>query len=81
MNLSFTAEQQAALDELVQEYNLAAETELTQDEYLETVIYGLVNDKVSQNFNKSVEDLVALAKNAPYELRMEAISTVQDLLS
>jgi hypothetical protein len=48
MNLSITlnTEQTAALDDLLADYNANRNTPVTATVYLETVLTGIINDKV-----------------------------------
>lgn len=81
MNLSITlnAEQTAALDDLVAEYNTGKleAAQPTSQVYLETVIVGIINDKVKQKLNTTASQLVEAARKLPYENRLALISQAQ----
>lgn len=79
MNLTLTlnAEQQSALDDLRADYNQGRETPVSESTYLETVLLGIINDRVAKKFKDSADALVAAAKALPYEARLQLIADVQ----
>lgn len=83
MNISINLdeEQTGALDGLVADYNASREAPVTAGEYLQTVVIGIVNDRVKRNFESVASALVAAAKSAPYAKRQALIATVQSELS
>lgn len=81
LELTFDAEQLSALDNIVADYNASREQPLTAKVYLETVVAGIVDERVKRNFEAVASALVSAAKSAPYEKRLELIATVQAALS
>lgn len=83
MNLELTlnAEQLSALDDMVADYNAGRQNPVTAKAYLETVVTGLVDERVRQNFKAVADSLVEAAKSAPLEKRLQLIATVQTALS
>jgi hypothetical protein len=82
MNISITlnTEQQGALDGLLADYNATRDTPVTEEIYLQTVLLGIVNDKVAKNFESTASALVSAAKSMPYEARLQLIQEVQTKL-
>jgi hypothetical protein len=82
MNLSIqlNSEQESAANDLLVAYNKSQETPLTLEEYFQTVLIDVVNDKVAKNFEATANALVAGAKALPYESRVALIAQVQSQL-
>lgn len=83
MNISINLdlEQENALADLLNSYNNNREIPLSSEEYLQTVLIGVINDKVKSNFKETADTLVAAAKSVPYEQRLELIALVQSKLN
>jgi hypothetical protein len=83
MNISFAlnAEQTEALKELVADYNAEKTVQLNDEEYLAAVVLGIVNDKVSQMFERAASALVNASRLLPYESRIALISQVQSAIN
>lgn len=83
MNLTITlnTEETGALTDLVEAYNRNREEPVSPQVYLQTVLLGIINDKVKTNFEAAASQLVAAAKSVPYEQRLELIALVQSKLS
>lgn len=81
LELTFDAEQLSALDDMVEGYNAGRENPVTAKAYLETVVTGLVDERVRRNFEAVASALVSAAKSAPYEKRLELIAAVQAALT
>jgi hypothetical protein len=83
MNISIilNAEQSNALDDLLADYNGTQETHVDAETYLVHVITGIVNDRVTRNFEASANALVSAAKSLPYEARLQLIAEVQAKLT
>lgn len=79
MNLSITlnTEQTAALDDLVAGYNTNQQVPVTSQVYLETVLAGIINDKVKQRFDATATELVSAARQLSYESCQALIAQVQ----
>lgn len=80
-NIHLNAEQLSALDDMVADYNAGRENPVTAKAYLETVVTGLVDERVNRNFEAVASALVSAAKSAPYEKRLQLIATVQSELA
>lgn len=83
MNISVTlnAEQIAALDDLLAGYNANRDTPVTATVYLETVLTGIINDKVKQRFDATATALVNATRQLPYETRQALIAQVQSAVT
>jgi hypothetical protein len=76
--LTLDAEQSAALDMLVAEYNSGNQSaDLSAKEYLALVLTNSINDKVARNFENAVRRLGDAAKALPYEQRLALIAQVE----
>jgi hypothetical protein len=81
LSLTLDAEQTAALDDMLADFNRHRDEPLTAKAYLETVLAGCINDRVRVNFETAAQSLVAAAKSAPYEQRLALIALVQSQLT
>jgi len=81
LSISLNSEQESAANDLLADYNQSQETPLTLEEYFQTVLLGIVNDKVSKNFEATANALVAGAKALSYEDRVALIEQVQSQLN
>ena len=82
ISISLTSEQNAALDDLLAEYVAPTQSApISADTYLQTVLMGVINDKVSEKFNKAASELVKAVQEAPYPKQVEIISLVKSTLS
>ena len=61
----FDTEQQQALTDLVDSHNAAATTSLTSEQFLVSVLLGVINDKKRQNIIATGEQLLAAAQSLP----------------
>jgi len=79
MNLSIAlnAEQTAALDDLLAGYNATRQEPVTATAYLETVLTGIIDDKVKRRFDDTAAALVNATRQLPYEQRQALIAQVQ----
>jgi hypothetical protein len=79
MNISITlnTEQTAALDELLASHNAGLEAPISAEAYLQTVLLGIINDKVERQFEATANNLVKASKQLPYESRIALIAQVQ----
>ena len=75
MNISITLdeEQTDALESL----RLAYDETLTAEEYLLTVLMGVINSEVNRKFEVAAAGLVADAKSLPYQTRLGLIAQVR----
>jgi hypothetical protein len=81
ISISINAEQQSALDDLLSEYNATQEAPVDAETYLSAVLTGIINDRVTRNFEASANALVSAAKSLPYEARLALIADVQAQLN
>jgi hypothetical protein len=79
MNLSITlnTEQTAALDDLLASHNAGLDAPVSAEAYLQTVLLGIIDDKVSQRFEATAANLVNASRQLPYESRIALIAQVQ----
>jgi hypothetical protein len=79
MNLSITlnTEQAAALDDLLASHNAGLDAPVSAEAYLQTVLLGIIDDKVSQRFEATAAHLVNASRQLPYESRIALIAQVQ----
>jgi hypothetical protein len=79
MNLSITlnTEQAAALDDLLASHNAGLDAPVSAEAYLQTVLLGIIDDKVSQRFEATAANLVNASRQLPYESRIALIAQVQ----
>lgn len=80
MNLtlpSLDIEQQQALTDLVDAHNTSANTSLTNDEFLVSVLLGIINDKKRQNIITKGEQLLAAAQSLPDDKRLQFTAAVE----
>jgi hypothetical protein len=79
MNLSITlnTEQAAALDDLLASHNAGVDAPVSAEAYLQTVLLGIIDDKVSQRFEATAANLVNASRQLPYESRIALIAQVQ----
>jgi len=79
MNLSITlnTEQAAALDDLLVSHNAGLDAPVSAEAYLQTVLLGIIDDKVSQLFEATAANLVNASRQLPYESRIALIAQVQ----
>jgi hypothetical protein len=82
MNLSVTlnTEQAAALDDLLASHNAGLDAPVSAEAYLQTVLLGIIDDKVSQRFEATAANLVNASRQLPYESRIALIAQVQAAL-
>jgi len=82
MNISITLneEQTNALKDLVDAFNTNKPSPVSSTEYLQTILIGIINDKVKSNFKKSADSLVSGAESLSYSDRLELIALVQSKL-
>ena len=75
MNISITLdeEQTDALESL----RLAYDENLTVEEYLSTVLMGVINSEVNRKFEVAAAGLVSDAKSLPYQTRLGLIAQVR----
>lgn len=83
MNITITldTEQDAALNDMLADFNNGKENPVTSEVYLQGVLMGCINDKVKQNFQASAKNLIEMAETAPYEQRLALIDLVQSQLA
>lgn len=80
MNLtlpSLDTEQQQALTDLVDAHNTSAATTLTNDEFLVSVLMGVINDKKRRNIIAKGEQLLAAAQSLTDEKRLQFTAAVE----
>jgi hypothetical protein len=79
MNLSITlnTEQAAALDDLLASHTAGLDAPVSAEAYLQTVLLGIIDDKVSQRFEATAANLVNASRQLPYESRIALIAQVQ----
>jgi hypothetical protein len=79
MNLSITlnTEQAAALDDLLASHNAGLDAPVSAEAYLQAVLLGIIDDKVSQRFEATAANLVNASRQLPYESRIALIAQVQ----
>lgn len=80
MNLtlpSLDTEQQQALTDLVGSHNASADTSLTNEQFLVSVLLGVINDKKRQNIIAKGEQIIAAAQSLPDEKRLQFTAAVE----
>ena len=79
MNIVITlnTEQTAALDDLLASHNAGLDAPASAESYLQTVLLGIIDDKVLQRFEATASNLVNASKQLPYESRIALIAQVQ----
>lgn len=70
-------EQQQALTDLVDSHNAAANTSLTSEQFLVSVLLGVINDKKRQNIIAKGEQIIAAAQSLPDEKRLQFTAAVE----
>lgn len=73
----FDTEQQQALTDLVDSHNAAANTSLTSEQFLVSVLLGVINDKKRQNIIATGEQIIAAAQSLPDEKRLQFTAAVE----
>lgn len=73
----FDTEQQQALTDLVDSHNAAANTSLTSEQFLVSVLLGVINDKKRQNIIAKGEQIIAAAQSLPDEKRLQFTAAVE----
>lgn len=73
----FDTEQQQALTDLVDSHNAAATTSLTSEQFLVSVLLGVINDKKRQNIIAKGEQIIAAAQSLPDEKRLQFTAAVE----
>ena len=77
MNFTLNTEQQAALNSLKESHKLQTGLNLTDDEYINTVMLGIINDETKRLFDAAVQRLATAAASMPYDARMSIVAQVE----
>ena len=78
MNYStLTTEQRAALDSLKAAHKQQTNLDLTDDEYIATVMIGLINEEAARLFDGAARRIVELFRPKPFEERLGIIAQLE----
>lgn len=77
MNLTLDAEQRAALDSLRANHKKQTNLDLTDDEYVSTVMLGIINGEAKRLFDSAVNRLATAAASMSYDTRMSIVAQVE----
>lgn len=76
-SITLNAEQQSALSDMLTDYNAVTGQPITREQYLQSILVGCINDRVSRNYDAAVERLKTATKQLPYETRLALIAQVE----
>lgn len=71
------SEQEQAVTQLCTEHNQQAGTAFTNEEYLASVMLGIVNDRKRRNIITKGEQIIAAAQSLPDEKRLQFTAEVE----
>lgn len=77
MNLTLDAEQRAALDSLRANHKKQTNLDLTDDEYVSTVMLKIINGEAKRLFDAAVNRLATAAASMSYDTRMSIVAQVE----
>lgn len=77
MDLTLDAEQRAALDSLRANHKKQTNLDLTDDEYVSTVMLGIINGEAKRLFDAAVNRLATAAASMSYDTRMSIVAQVE----
>lgn len=77
MNLTLNTEQRAALDSLKADHKKQTNLDLTDDEYISTVMLGIINGEAKRLFDAAVNRLATAAASMSYDARMSIVAQVE----
>lgn len=77
MNFTLNTEQRAALDSLKESHKLQTGLDLTDDEYINTVMLGIINGEAKRLFDAAVQRLATAAASMSYDARMSIVAQVE----
>lgn len=77
MDLTLDAEQRAALDSLRANHKKQTNLDLTDDEYVSTVMLGIINGEAKRLFDAAVNRLATAAASMSYDARMSIVAQVE----
>lgn len=77
MNITLNSEQRAALDSLKQAHKKQTNLDLTDDDYIATVMTGLIESEAKRLFDLAVQRLAEGAKAMPFADRVALIQRVE----
>ena len=71
------AEQEQALTDLVADHNASANASLTNEEFLRSVLLGIIDDKKRCNIDAKGEQILLAAKSLPDDKRLQFTAAVE----
>ena len=77
MNLTLNTEQRAAFDSLKADHKKQTNLDLTDDEYVSTVMLGIINGEAKRLFDAAVNRLATAAASMSYDTRMSIVAQVE----
>jgi len=77
MNFTLNTEQRAALNSLKESHILQTGLNLTDDEYIHTVMLGIIDGEAKRLFDAAVQRLATAAASMPYDARMSIVAQVE----
>ncbi len=77
MNLTLNTEQRAALDSLKKAHKTQTGIDLTDDDYIATVMLGIIDGEAKRLFDAAVQRLATDAVSIPYDARMNIVAQVE----
>ena len=77
MNITLNSEQRAALDSLKATHKSQTNLDLTDDDYIATVMLGIINSEAKRLFDAAVQRLATAAASMPYDARMSIVAQVE----
>ena len=77
MNITLNTEQQAALDSLKANHKKHTNLDLTDEEYVNTVMLGLINEEAARLFDGATRRIVELFRPKPFEERLEIMAQLE----
>lgn len=77
MNITLNSEQRAALDSLKEARKTQTNLDLTDDDYIATVMLGIIDGEAKRLFDAAVQRLATAAASIPYDARMSIVAQVE----
>lgn len=77
MNITLNTEQRAALDSLKEAHKTQTGIDLTDDDYIATVMLGIIDGEAKRLFDAAVQRLATAAASIPYDARMSIVAQVE----
>ena len=77
MNITLNSEQRAALDSLKEARKTQTNLDLTDDDYIATVMLGIIDGEAKRLFDAAVNRLATAAASMSYDTRMSIVAQVE----